>query len=102
MYIQVHCISCYRLGLDREPIFSAAGIIRIHKEELQLMKKKLAMALLLPSLIAGTVSWGSDFAFAAKNDAVIEKSVNFRTSHPWRAIAFVICRRANTWKSCSG
>lgn len=78
MYIQVHCISCDRLGLDREPIFSAAGIIRIHKEELQLMKKKLAMALLLPSLIAGTVSWGSDFAFAAKNDAVIKKSVNFR------------------------
>lgn len=37
MYIQVHCISCDRLGLDREPIFSAAGIIRIHKEELQLI-----------------------------------------------------------------
>ncbi|SMF25366.1 Cell wall-associated hydrolase, NlpC family [Paenibacillus barengoltzii] len=42
------------------------------------MKKKLAMALLVPTFIAGTISLGQDSASAAKDDAVIVKSVNFR------------------------
>ncbi|MFC4600269.1 C40 family peptidase [Cohnella hongkongensis] len=42
------------------------------------MKKKLIAALLVPTLIAGTIFTGHDAAAVASNDAVIVKSVNFR------------------------
>ncbi|MBN2982284.1 C40 family peptidase [Cohnella algarum] len=42
------------------------------------MRKKLAVALLVPTLIAGTILSGQVSASAAKDDAVIVKSVKFR------------------------